>query len=113
LSLKVVFGSSTSKAASLHVNLTLLDTSETDTKSPLSRNHLTQAVKGCEWKKSGTIELSTLESELLCEAVFENGTVKVEHCPTVDMISDILTKLLQGELFKKLRDLLLGYSRPQ
>ena len=37
--------------------------------------------------------------------------MKVEHCPTLDMVADILTKPLQGDLFRKLRDLLLGYSR--
>ena len=41
----------------------------------------------------------------------DEGTIKVEHCPTLDIIADILTKPLQGELFRKLRDLLLGYSR--
>jgi len=41
----------------------------------------------------------------------EDGTMKVEHCPTLEMVADILTKPLQGELFRKLRDLLLGYSR--
>ena len=41
----------------------------------------------------------------------ENGTMKIQHCPTLQMIADILTKPLQGELFKRLRDLLLGYTR--
>ena len=34
----------------------------------------------------------------------------IEYCPTLDMIADILTKPLQGSLFEKLRDLLLGYE---
>ena len=41
----------------------------------------------------------------------ENGTMKIQHCPTLQMIADILTKPLQGELFRRLRDLLLGYTR--
>ena len=38
----------------------------------------------------------------------EDGTVKVEYTPTGDMIADILTKPLQGDLFRHLRALLLG-----
>jgi len=40
----------------------------------------------------------------------DNGEFKLEHCPTREMIADILTKPLQGELFLELRDLLLGYE---
>ena len=40
----------------------------------------------------------------------DNGEFRLEHCPTKDMIADILTKPLQGELFLELRDLLLGYE---
>ena len=36
----------------------------------------------------------------------------INHCPTADMIADILTKPLQGEHFLRLRDLLLGYQLP-
>jgi hypothetical protein len=43
----------------------------------------------------------------------ENGTMKIQHCPTLQMIADILTKPLQGELFRRLRDLLLGYTRAE
>jgi hypothetical protein len=34
--------------------------------------------------------------------------VVVEYCPTEDMISDVLTKPLQGSAFHKLRTLLLN-----
>ena len=40
----------------------------------------------------------------------DNGEFRLEHCPTKEMIADILTKPLQGELFLELRDLLLGYE---
>jgi hypothetical protein len=40
----------------------------------------------------------------------DNGEFKLMHCPTKEMIADILTKPLQGELFNNLRDLLLGYE---
>ena len=43
----------------------------------------------------------------------ENGSMKIEHCPTLDMVADILTKPLQGEQFRRMRDLLLGYSRKE
>ena len=36
--------------------------------------------------------------------------MKMERCPTKEVIADLLTKPLQGELFRKLRDMSLGYS---
>lgn len=36
------------------------------------------------------------------------GELVVVHVPTLDMVADILTKPLQGELFRKLRAVLLG-----
>jgi hypothetical protein len=36
------------------------------------------------------------------------GEVRVEWCPTKDMVADFLTKPLQGSLFKKFRDLIMG-----
>jgi hypothetical protein len=38
------------------------------------------------------------------------GEVKLEYCPTQDMVADILTKPLQGELFFRLRAKLLGHE---
>ena len=40
----------------------------------------------------------------------ENGDVKAERLNTKSMVADYLTKPLVGELFYKLRDLLLGYT---
>ena len=40
----------------------------------------------------------------------DSGDFTLEHCPTENQIADILTKPLQGELFERLRDLLLGYT---
>ena len=40
----------------------------------------------------------------------ENGDIKVEYLNTKSMVADYLTKPLVGELFYKLRDLLLGYT---
>jgi len=36
--------------------------------------------------------------------------IKVEYCPTGKMIADFFTKPLQGNLFRKFRDLVLGYK---
>ena len=36
------------------------------------------------------------------------GEVKIVHCPTSEMIADFFTKPLQGKLFQKFRDLILG-----
>jgi len=36
--------------------------------------------------------------------------IEVEYCPTSKMIADFFTKPLQGALFRKLRDVVLGYK---
>ena len=38
----------------------------------------------------------------------DNGDICVKYLPTEDMIADILTKPLQGAMFRQLRALLLG-----
>ena len=42
----------------------------------------------------------------------DDGTFHIVHCPTEDMIADILTKPLQGPQFFKLRALVLGHAVP-
>jgi hypothetical protein len=39
----------------------------------------------------------------------DDKVMKISHCPTKEMIADICTKPIQGEQFKILRDMLLGY----
>ena len=39
-----------------------------------------------------------------------SGEFKVTHCPTEIMAADILTKPLQGKLFREMRDRLLGLN---
>ena len=39
----------------------------------------------------------------------ESEGIKVEYCPTGKMIADFFTKPLQGALFRKFRDIVLGY----
>ena len=40
----------------------------------------------------------------------DSGEFVLVHCPTDIMVADILTKPLHGDLFKRLRGLLLGYT---
>jgi hypothetical protein len=40
----------------------------------------------------------------------KNGEVIIEYCPTGDMIADFFTKPLQGSLFRKFRNLIMGVS---
>ena len=43
----------------------------------------------------------------------DNEELKIEYLPTEDMIADFFTKPLQGELFRKLRDKILGIVRDE
>ncbi|KAI2493969.1 Reverse transcriptase (RNA-dependent DNA polymerase) [Fragilaria crotonensis] len=36
--------------------------------------------------------------------------VAIQHCPTLEMLADFFTKPLQGNLFRRFRDVILGYS---
>jgi len=36
--------------------------------------------------------------------------IKIEYCPTEDMLADFFTKPLQGSLFRKFRDVVMGYA---
>ena len=38
----------------------------------------------------------------------EKGNLSIEYCPTGDMIGDYMSKPVQGKLFKKFRDLIMG-----
>jgi hypothetical protein len=39
----------------------------------------------------------------------EHG-IEIRHCPTLQMLADFFTKPLQGALFYKFRDVILGYK---
>jgi hypothetical protein len=40
--------------------------------------------------------------------VYKTKQAILQHCPTADMVADLLTKPLHGEVMKRLRDKLLG-----
>jgi hypothetical protein len=40
----------------------------------------------------------------------KNGEVRIEYCPTGEMVADFFTKPLQGSLFRKLRGMILNES---
>ncbi|CAJ1962196.1 unnamed protein product [Cylindrotheca closterium] len=50
----------------------------------------------------------TILASRVRENQVEKGNVKIEYCPTDNMIADFMTKPLQGEKFRKFRDLILG-----
>ena len=39
----------------------------------------------------------------------DKGEMRVEYCPTHLMLADFFTKPLMGELFRKLRSVIMGY----
>ena len=43
----------------------------------------------------------------IVDCIFK-GEVRVEWCPTKDLLADFLTKPLQGASFKRFRDLIMG-----
>ena len=40
----------------------------------------------------------------------ENGEVSVSYFPTLSMLADFYTKAVQGGLFTKIRNVLMGYE---
>jgi hypothetical protein len=40
----------------------------------------------------------------------EKGNLKIEYCPTKEMIADYMTKPLQGELFTKFKHAIMGHK---
>ena len=40
----------------------------------------------------------------------DKGEIRIEYCPSLDMLADYFSKPLQGYLFKKFRDVIMGYK---
>ena len=41
----------------------------------------------------------------------EKGLVKIDYCPTGEMLADFMTKTLQGDFFLQFKDRILGKKR--
>ena len=39
----------------------------------------------------------------------DSGNMEIQYCPTEEMLADFFSKPLQGKLFRKFRDLIMGY----
>ena len=40
----------------------------------------------------------------------KNGDIQVKHCPTEKMLADYMSKPVQGSLFKKIRNVIMGWE---
>ena len=40
----------------------------------------------------------------------DKGEIRIEYCPSLDMLADYFSKPLQGYLFKKFRGVIMGYK---
>lgn len=40
----------------------------------------------------------------------KSGDIRIEHCPTTEMVADYFTKPLQGSLFRAMRNVIMGYA---
>ncbi len=43
----------------------------------------------------------------------DRGELRIEHCPTDDMVVDFFKKPLQGRTFKRLRAVIMGMSQEE
>ena len=47
---------------------------------------------------------------LFVNDMVKKDEVKIEYCPTLQMLDDFFTKPLQGALFDKIRDVIMVYA---
>jgi hypothetical protein len=65
------------------------------------------------WMKNGRQSLGKRAKHINVRYFFvkdriEKGEIKIQHCPTDDMIADFFTKPLQGNKFQKFRNMIMG-----
>jgi hypothetical protein len=65
------------------------------------------------WMKNGRQSLGKRAKHINVRYFFvkdriDKGEIKIEHCPTDDMIADFFTKPLQGQKFIKFRNKIMG-----
>jgi hypothetical protein len=65
------------------------------------------------WMKNGRQSLGKRAKHINVRYFFvkdriDKGEIKIQHCPTDDMIADFFTKPLQGHKFQKFRDMIMG-----
>ena len=63
------------------------------------------------WKKSCTSNSKHVAIKYFwCTDRIENGNISVEHCPTEAMLADFMSKPLQGKLFTRFRNVIMGWQ---
>ena len=60
--------------------------------------------RGSRGKRTSHIDIRYF---FIADRIF-NKELRVEYCPTGDMVADFFTKPLQGALFRRLRDIILN-----
>ena len=69
-----------------------------------------QTVSFCKTSNLHTYFISFSLAYYFVKDRIENGEVSVSYCPTLRMLADFYTKAVQGGLFTKLRNVLMGYE---
>jgi hypothetical protein len=65
-------------------------------------------VSGVSGRPTGVTGTSNIVRYLFVIDRVEDGNMRIEYCPTGEMVADFFTKPLQGSLFRKLRGIILN-----
>ena len=49
-------------------------------------------------------------SDIFIKDILKRENIELRHCPMANMIADFFTKSLQGKLFRKMRDVIMGLT---
>ena len=61
-------------------------------------------------KMSSEQKTNHMDNRYFGSRILQSEGIKVDYCPTENMIADFFTKPLQGDLFKKFRDIVIWYK---